>query len=97
MVEKASFRNAQHEPAIPFTNMLLSHLENKMETNPLLSEASAPGRTEPQALSENGIKEFGVYKLICGGLIFIGLTVGIFWYQFSEIPAGNRSPIWNQL
>ena len=53
---------------------------------------------DPQALSENGIKEFGIYRLVCGGLIFIGLTVGIFWYQFSEIPAGNRpSPIWNQL
>jgi uncharacterized protein (TIRG00374 family) len=25
------------------------------------------------------------------------LTVGIFWYQFSEIPAGDRPPIWNQL
>jgi uncharacterized protein (TIRG00374 family) len=77
--------------------MLLSHIENKMETNSLLSEASAPGRTEPQALSENGIKEFGVCKLVCGGLIFIGLTIGIFWYQFSEIPAGSRPPIWNQL
>jgi uncharacterized protein (TIRG00374 family) len=77
--------------------MLLSHLENKVQDNPLLAEALASGRTEPQALSENGIKEFGVYKLVCGGLIFIGLTVGIFWYQFSEIPAGNRLPIWNQL
>jgi uncharacterized protein (TIRG00374 family) len=97
MVEKASFRNARHEPAIPVINMLLSHLENKVKKDTLLSEASAPGRIEPQALSENGIKEFGVYKLVCGGLIFIGLTVGIFWYQFSEIPAGNRPPIWNQL
>ena len=77
--------------------MLLSHIENKVERNSLLSEALAPGRIEPQALSEKGIKEFGVYKLVCGGLIFIGLTVGIFWYQFSEIPAGNRPPVWNQL
>ncbi len=79
--------------------MLLSHLENenKVKQDSQLSEALAPGRIEPQALSENGIKEFGVYKLVCGGLIFIGLTVGIFWYQFSEIPAGNRPPIWNQL
>jgi len=77
--------------------MLLSHIENKVEKNSQLSEALAPGRIEPQALPEKGIKEFGVYKLVCGGLIFIGLTVGIFWYQFSEIPAGNRPPIWNQL
>jgi hypothetical protein len=97
MVEKASFRNARHEPAIPFINMLLTHIENKVEKDSLLSEALAPGRIEPQASTEKGIKEFGVYKLVCGGLIFIGLTVGIFWYQFSEIPAGNRPPIWNQL
>ena len=77
--------------------MLLSHIENKVKQDSLLSETLAPGRIEPQALPEKGIKEFGVYKLVCGGLIFIGLTVGIFWYQFSEIPAGNRPPIWNQL
>jgi hypothetical protein len=79
--------------------MLLSHLENanKMKQDSLLSEVLAPGQIEPQALSEKGIKEFGVYKLVCGGLIFIGLTLGIFWYQFSEIPAGSRPPIWNQL
>jgi uncharacterized protein (TIRG00374 family) len=68
-----------------------------MKQDSPLSEALVPDLTEPQVLSENGIKEFGVYKLVCGGLIFIGLTVGIFWYQFSEIPAGNRPPIWNQL
>ena len=97
MAEKESFRNARPEPAIPFINMLLSHLENKMQNDSLLSEALAPDQTVPRALPQNGIKEFGIYKLVCGGLIFIGLTVGIFWYQFSEIPAGNRSPIWNQL
>ena len=77
--------------------MLLSHFENKVKQDVLLSEALAPGQTQPQALPQNGIKEFGINKLVYGGLIFIGLTVGIFWYQFSEIPAGNRSPIWNQL
>jgi len=97
MVAKASFRNARPKLAIPFINMLLSHFENKVKTNPLLPEALAPGHMDPPTLSENGIKEFGIYKLVYGGLIFIGLTVGIFWYQFSEIPAGNRSPIWNQL
>jgi hypothetical protein len=56
----------------------------------LLSEALAPGQTQPQALPQHGIKEFGINKLVYGGLIFIGLTLGIFWYQFSEIPAGNR-------
>ena len=68
-----------------------------MKKGPLLTEGLAQPRPETQALSENGIKGFSVYKLGCGGLIFVVLTVGIFWYQFSEIPAGDRPPIWNQL
>ncbi len=71
--------------------------ETDVHKEPRISEDLAPVQAKPQALSENGIKGFGIYKLICGGLIFIGLTVGIFWYQFSEIPAGNRPSIWNQL
>ncbi|MGD9078310.1 MAG: lysylphosphatidylglycerol synthase transmembrane domain-containing protein [Desulfobacterales bacterium] len=39
----------------------------------------------------------GIYRLIFGGLIFIGLTVGIFWYQFARIPEGSQSEIWSQL
>jgi len=77
--------------------MLLSHLENKVQKDTLLSDASAPGRINPRALPENGVQGFGVCRLICGGLIFIGLTVAIFWYQFSEIPAGSRPSIGNQL
>jgi uncharacterized protein (TIRG00374 family) len=77
--------------------MLLSHLENKVQTAPRPSEDSAPDQVKPPALSENDIQKFGIYRLICGGLIFIGLTVGIFWYQFSEIPIGNRPSIWLQL
>ena len=77
--------------------MLLSHLENKVQTAPRPSENSAADQVKPPALSENDIKKFGVFRLVGGGLIFIGLTVGIFWYQFSEIPPGNRPSIWNQL
>ena len=77
--------------------MLLSHTENKLHQDALLSKSVGPGQAEPQNLSENSLQGLGVYKLVCGGLIFIGLTVGIFWYQFSEIPAGNRPPIWDQL
>jgi uncharacterized protein (TIRG00374 family) len=76
---------------------LLWDLKNKMKTDSLLSERLAPDQTEPQILSEHGIKGFGFYKLVCGGLIFIVLTVGIFWYQFSKIPAADRPPIWSQL
>ncbi len=39
----------------------------------------------------------GVCRLVCGGLIFIGLTIGIFWYQFSKIPAGSQPEIGNHL
>jgi len=97
MEEGASFSNAQHEPAISIIDMLLSNSENKMQRDSRLCEAPAAGQSEPPALSENGIKELGTYRLVCGGLIFIGLTLGIFWYQFSKIPAGSRPPIWNQL
>jgi uncharacterized protein (TIRG00374 family) len=36
-------------------------------------------------------------KLLIGGLTFIVLTVGIFWYQFSRIKAGYEPPRWSQL
>ncbi len=77
--------------------MLLSQLENKVQRVPRRSANSVSGLVKPSALSENDIKKFGVYRLVGGGLIFIGLTVGIFWYQFSDIPVGHRTSIWNQL
>jgi hypothetical protein len=97
MAEKASFSNVRHEPPKLLIDMLLNHSENKVHREVPLSEAFVPVRTETPALSENGIKEFGIYRLVFGGLIFIGLTVGIFWYQFAQIPDGNRPGIWNQL
>jgi len=42
-------------------------------------------------------REIGIQKLIWGGLIFIVLTVGIFWYQFSKVHMGNGLPTWGQL
>ena len=77
--------------------MLLSHSENKVRQPSEISEPLAGHRTEPQILPGKGIKGFGIYRLICGGLIFIGLTVGIFWYQFARIPDGSQAGIWNQL
>ena len=97
MVEKGLSTSTRPEPETGYINMLVSHIENRMPKESILPNALTPRRTQPQALSENGIKEFGIYKLVCGGLIFIGLTVAIFWYQFSEIPAGSRSAISNQL
>lgn len=77
--------------------MLLSHLKNKVYQPPEISEPLAARRTKPHYLSGKGIKGFGIYRLIWGGLIFIGLTVGIFWYQFARIPDGSLAEIWNQL
>jgi uncharacterized protein (TIRG00374 family) len=77
--------------------MLLSHSKSKVHQPDRIPEASAARQTNPQILSGKGIKEFGIYRLIFGGLIFIGLTVGVFWYQFARIPEGSQSGIWNQL
>ena len=77
--------------------MLLSHLENKMQTVSQPAENSVAGPVNPPALPGKDIQKFGVYRLVGGGLIFMGLTVGIFWYQFSEMPVGHRPSIWNQL
>ena len=77
--------------------MLLSHSKNKMRQLPEISEALPARRAKRPIVSGKGIKEFGIYRLIFGGLIFIGLTAGIFWYQFARIPAGSQAVIWNQL
>jgi hypothetical protein len=77
--------------------MLLSHLEDKVQTALRPFENSAASSVKPPALPEKDIQKFGVYRLVGGGIIFIGLTVGIFWYQFSDIPVGHRPSIWNQL
>jgi uncharacterized protein (TIRG00374 family) len=77
--------------------MLLSHSKNKMYQPPEISEPLAARRTKPQCLSGKGVEGFGICRLIWGGLIFIGLTVGIFWYQFARIPDGSPAEIWNQL
>ena len=45
----------------------------------------------------NRFKQPGMGKLLWGGLFFVVLTVGIFWYQFAKIPGGHRPAIWNQL
>ena len=77
--------------------MLLSPLENKVHTAPPSPGKSAAGEVKAPVLPEKDIQKVGKKRLILGGLIFTGLTVGIFWYQFSEIPAGQRPSIWNQL
>lgn len=62
-----------------------------------IPEGVLPNPIAPQIGAENGLKEPGIHKLLCGGLFFVDLTVGIFWYQFARIPGNNRPEIWNQL
>jgi uncharacterized protein (TIRG00374 family) len=60
-------------------------------------EAVPPNPMAPQIRSDKRLAELGIRKLVYGGLFFVGLTVGILWYQFDKIPDGNRPQIWNQL
>lgn len=62
-----------------------------------MPELLLPDPMAAQTRPENSLKGPGVYKLLFGGLFFVILTVGIFWYQFSEIPVDNRPAIWNRL
>jgi uncharacterized protein (TIRG00374 family) len=39
-------------------------------------------------------KVFHPGRLVAGGLVFLGLTAGIVWYQFRSITAGNDLPRW---
>ncbi len=39
----------------------------------------------------------GVGNLVAGGIAFLLLTIGIFWYQFHRAQAGDAAPGWHQL
>ena len=78
-------------------NMPLRYLENHGQRNAFRSEAFAEEQADAPAPSEKVLNKLGIYRLICGGLMFIGLTLGIFWLQFSKIPAGSRPDVWSQL
>lgn len=50
-----------------------------------------------ECTDKDGALEGSHRKLIIGGLIFLLLTLGIFWYQFHRIQAGDDYPRLNQL
>jgi len=97
MEEKTAHSSTQPKPIIPVIDMLLSQIENKENKSSRSFMASTPSQTEPQVLSGGGLKNFGINRLVCGGVIFLGLTIAIFWYQFAGIPDGQRAGIWNRL
>ena len=49
------------------------------------------------SIAAGGPQGMSRVKLAIGGLAFIVLTVGVFWYQFSRIQAGDEAPRWNEL
>ena len=54
-------------------------------------------QVEPSVPLKKCIKKLNNKRLVCGGLLFIGLTVGIFWYQFAKLPGDNQTEIWSHL
>jgi uncharacterized protein (TIRG00374 family) len=62
-----------------------------------VSEDIRPNPISSQTAAENRLNKPGIHKFFCGGLLFIILTVGIFWYQFAAIPGGQRPEIWQRL
>jgi len=62
-----------------------------------LSEDIRSNPIPSQTAAERSLNKPGIHKLFCGALLFVILTVGIFWYQFAGIPGGQRSEIWQRL
>jgi uncharacterized protein (TIRG00374 family) len=62
-----------------------------------VSEDTRPNPIPTQTAAEIRLNKPGIHKFFCGGLLFIILTVGIFWYQFAGIPGGRRPEIWQRL
>lgn len=48
-------------------------------------------------VGNSSFMRIGRAKLFFGGAIFVLLTAGIFWYQFSSIEAGAEAPAWDRL
>ena len=55
------------------------------------------GEMRTMALPRPGIPAFGGTKLALGGLLFLGLTVGVLWWQFSRIPPDGAAPRWPEI
>ncbi len=64
-------------------------------------ETEIPKATQPitasKVLDSGALRGIGFGKLLAGGLGFVLLTVGIFWYQFHRIQIADETPRWGQL
>ncbi len=61
------------------------------------SEVSGLPQDQRDASAEAGTGKLVIRRVVWGGLIFIVLTVAIFWYQFSEISGSSEQPLRSQL
>jgi uncharacterized protein (TIRG00374 family) len=85
----------QHMPAQ--TSKIISIVKTSLYKDLRVSEDIRPEPIPSQTESENRLTKPGIYKLFCGGLLFVIMTVGIFWYQFAGIPDSQGPKIWQQL
>ena len=52
---------------------------------------------ERNGFANKGLEGFGRGKLIVGGVLFVAITLGIFWYLFHYIEPGENIPRFDQL
>jgi uncharacterized protein (TIRG00374 family) len=79
------------------TSKNLSIFKNNLPIGRRVSEDVRPNPISSQTAAESRLNKPGIYKVFCGGLLFVILTVGIFWYQFAAMPGGQRPEIWQRL
>jgi glycosyltransferase 2 family protein len=56
-----------------------------------------PLSVDPNGFQNKGFKDFGRNKMILGGVLFVAITVGIFWYLFHYIEPGEDIPTFDNL
>jgi hypothetical protein len=79
------------------TSKIISNFKPNQHKALPVSEDIRPNPIPSQTAAESRLNKPGIHKLFGGGLLFVVLTVGIFWYQFAAIPAGQRPEIWQRL
>jgi uncharacterized protein (TIRG00374 family) len=75
----------------------LSIFKNNLPIGQRVSEDVRPNPISSRAAAESRLNKPGIHNVFCGGLLFVILTVGIFWYQFAAMPGGQRPEIWQRL
>jgi glycosyltransferase 2 family protein len=61
-----------------------------------MTDCNSPS-SEQTSSPEKVFEGFGHGKLIAGGVLFVALTLGIFWYLFQALEPGKETPRFDQL